>query len=114
MLGYRLKSLREDKGLSQLELAKMVNVSTSSIAMYELNAREPNNDLLLKFSDIFNVSVDYLLGKTDIKNEEELKKTIFANEGGIDTQGLTNEEIKELQDQVEFIKWKKDKLKRTK
>ena len=44
--------------------------------MYERNLREPNNELILKFANFFNVSVDYLLGKSDIRNPD-LKNKLF-------------------------------------
>ena len=75
MLGNRIKMLREEKGLKQEELAKMMSVSPSTIGMYEINKREPNNELILKLADYFNVSTDYLLGKTDIRNINEISNT---------------------------------------
>ncbi len=66
MIGNRLKSLRENKGLSQRDLAKVIQVSPSTVAMYELDQRSPDNDTIIKLSDFFNISADYLLGRTDI------------------------------------------------
>lgn len=71
MIGNRIKLLREELGLKQDELAKKISVSPSAIGMYERNLREPNNELTLKFADFFNVSVDYLLGKTDVRKPAE-------------------------------------------
>ena len=70
MLGTRIKLLREELGLKQEDLAKKLSVSPSAIGMYERNLREPNNELILKIANFFNVSVDYLLGKSDIRNPE--------------------------------------------
>ena len=64
-------------------------------------------DTILKLSEYFGVSTDYLLGKSDIRNPEELKRVPFANAGGLDTNGLDEEDLKELQKQVDYIKWKK-------
>lgn len=72
MLGNRIKTLREELGLKQDELAKKMSVSPSAIGMYERNLREPNNELILKLADYFNVSTDYLLGKSDVRNPEEI------------------------------------------
>lgn len=66
MLGERLKSLRQEKGLSQRDLAKKLNISASAIAMYETSKREPDSELLKRISEFFGVSIDYLLGTTDI------------------------------------------------
>lgn len=71
MLGSRLKYLRERKGLSQRDLAKMIQVSSSTVAMYELNQRSPDNVTVIKLADFFNVSTDYLLGRTDITKGNE-------------------------------------------
>lgn len=72
MLGNRIKILREEKGLKQEDLAKEMSVSPSTIGMYEINKREPNNELVLKLAEFFNVSTDYLLGKSDIRNPEKI------------------------------------------
>ncbi len=72
MLGNRIKILREEKGLKQDELAKIIDVSPSTIGMYEINKREPNNEITLKLAEYFNVSTDYLLGKSDIRNPEKV------------------------------------------
>lgn len=109
MLGDRIKLLREEKHLKQEELAKDLSVAPSTIGMYETNKRQPNNDLIIKLAKYFNVSTDYLLGKSDIRNPEELKNIKFANSGGLDTSGLDKEDLLELQKQIDFIKWKKQK-----
>jgi transcriptional regulator with XRE-family HTH domain len=59
----RLKQLRTNKELTQRELAKLLNLSNGSIAMYETGKREPDFNILEKIADFFNVSVDYLLGR---------------------------------------------------
>lgn len=65
----KLKLLRKEKGLSQIELAKKLNISRQSISNYENGLRFPNDEkLIVKISDFFNVSIDYLFGKTNIRN----------------------------------------------
>lgn len=61
----RLKQLRQSKGLSQMDLAKLLKISKSSVNMYERGEREPGLETLEKIADLFNVDLDYLLGKTD-------------------------------------------------
>ncbi len=61
----RLKELRKKKGLSQLRLATELNTTQNTISRYENGEREPGIAELLKIADYFNVSVDYLLGRTD-------------------------------------------------
>lgn len=68
MIGNRIKKERAKKKITQEELAKMIGVSPSTIGMYEQNRREPDYKTLVELSKIFNCSVDYLLGLTDVKN----------------------------------------------
>jgi len=63
-LSERLKQLRLEKDLRQDQLAKLVHVEKSSISMYENDVRQPSYDVLIRYADIFGVSVDYLLGRT--------------------------------------------------
>lgn len=63
----RLKLLREEKGLSQKALGKLLNLSQSAIAYYETGDKEPTQETLHRLADYFGVSVDYLLGRTDIR-----------------------------------------------
>ena len=96
MIGNRIKLLREELGLKQEELAKKMSVSPSSIGMYERNLREPNNELTLKFANFFDVSIDYLLGKSDLRNYEDIEKEFYNKYiKDIETYGLTEDEIKD-------------------
>lgn len=67
-LGKRIKELREEKGLSQIELAKLLNISNTTLSQYETNQRVPSDEIKIKLAEFFNCSVDYLLGRTDIRN----------------------------------------------
>ncbi len=62
---FRLKSLRKARKLSQLKVALDLNMNQNSISRYENGEREADYDTLIKISDYFGVSVDYLLGRTD-------------------------------------------------
>ena len=61
----RLKYLREPKKISQLKLAMDLNMNQNSISRYETGAREADYATLIQFADYFNVSIDYLLERTD-------------------------------------------------
>lgn len=61
----RLKELRLQRGMSQLRLAIELNMNQNSISRYETGEREADYATLIKFADYFNVSVDYLLERTD-------------------------------------------------
>lgn len=64
----RLKELREEYGLSLQEVADKCGISKSAVYLYELGKRNPKQKALEELSCLFNVDIDYLLGKTDIKN----------------------------------------------
>ena len=69
--GERLKYLRKEKQLTVEELASKLGSAKSTISRYENNLRDPKRDFLEILSNFFDVSVDYLLGKSDIKNVEK-------------------------------------------
>lgn len=60
--GQRLKELRVQAGMTQLQLAQRMGVTKSVVSFYELQQRTPSPDILVKLSGIFKVSTDYLLG----------------------------------------------------
>ncbi|WP_232841811.1 helix-turn-helix domain-containing protein [Caldicellulosiruptor acetigenus] len=68
---FRLKELREEKNISRSDLAEILGVSTQTIANYENGHREPNFDTLLKIAEYFDVTVDYLVGRSDYRTVEE-------------------------------------------
>ena len=61
----RLKELRMEKGLSQLQLAKATGFSQSAIAYWETGQRIPNAKAIIILARFFDVSTDYLLGEKD-------------------------------------------------
>lgn len=61
----RLKEIRKSKGISQLKMALDLNTNQNTISRYETGDREPGIMELIKIADYFNVSVDYLLERTD-------------------------------------------------
>ncbi|MBO5136329.1 MAG: helix-turn-helix transcriptional regulator [Clostridia bacterium] len=64
----RLREIRKAKGISQLKLAMDLNTNQNTISRYETGEREPGINELIKIADYFNVSIDYLVGRT--KNPE--------------------------------------------
>ena len=124
----RVKQLRLKAGMTQYELADKLNLSRSAIAGYESEEKQASVKSIKELSNIFNVSVDYLLGATDIKNkpdellkgeyhkdfenvDEALKFILEDNTvmafGGFDTNKLTDDEIIEfanaLKNQIELL-----------
>ena len=63
--GKKLRELREERGLSQMELSEKVDITQSSLARYELEKTEPKLSDIKKLCAFFKVSADYVLGLTD-------------------------------------------------
>lgn len=67
----RLKEIRKSKSISQLKLAMDLNMNQNTISRYETGQREPSINELIKIADYFNVSVDYLLERTNNPNMQK-------------------------------------------
>lgn len=81
-MALRIRELRKKNNMSQSELAALVGVSTSTIGMYEQIRREPDMTMLIKISQVLNVSVDYLIGESDISTKfdiDDVAKNIAKN-----------------------------------
>ncbi len=63
----RIAMLRKEKGLSQIALSLKLNVSQKMISAYENGKNEPSITTLMQMADIFNTSVDYIIGYTNIR-----------------------------------------------
>ena len=61
-LGYRIKSIRTQRGMAQNELAKRINKSKSAVCGYESDAQVPPLEVLVSIASVLNVSLDYLVG----------------------------------------------------
>jgi len=61
----RLKELRLRQNLNQKDIAKYINKTTQAYSLYERGERDPDSATLIQLADFFDVSVDYLLGRTD-------------------------------------------------
>lgn len=68
MFGKRIAELRAEKKLTQKELAKILNVSSGAIGMYETEQRKLDIDKIITFCNFFGVSTDYLLGRSNQRN----------------------------------------------
>ena len=73
----RLRELRNAKDLSQSDFAKQLGISKSSVNMYERGEREPNFKMLEQIADYFNVDMDYLLGKSNIRSKNDIDKYLL-------------------------------------
>lgn len=110
MFNERLKELRKQHNLTQLEFAKQFHVSNGAVGNWESGQRMPDSDTLSRIADFFNVSVDYVLGRTDEPTTNSLDKQLegvdFALWGEV--HDLTDEE---KQDIINFVKFTKSKRK---
>ncbi len=68
-IGQRILNLRKELNLSQKELAEKVGITEASLSRYENNLREPKAEIITKISEALGCSTDYLLGKTNIKDQ---------------------------------------------
>lgn len=112
-LGKILKQLRKERGLTQTELSKALGVSCSTISMYERGEREPATEMQEAIADYFNVSMDFLHGRSfaqrwgigshadDQINDEKLKVALFGGDSEV-----TDDMWDEVKRFAEFVKEK--------
>lgn len=65
IIGDRLRALRKDRGLTQVQMAQYLNVQQSRINRYETGASTPGPEVFIQLADFFDVSMDYLYGRCD-------------------------------------------------
>lgn len=87
LFGKRLKMLRTENKLTQEDLGKVLKLSKANISKYESGSIDPNIDTLKMMSQYFDVSIDYLLGKQDVKN--------------IENKNVKNDEEKDIEELLE-------------
>ena len=66
-IGNKIRSLREEKGMTQQELANKIGKSRAAVGKYEIGSRLPDNSTLHAICDYFETSTDYLLGRSDFR-----------------------------------------------
>ena len=107
MFGVRLKELRTKKGWTIEDVAEMIDVGRSTYAGYETEDRKPPIQNLIKLSNLFNVSVDYILGLTvepDIKDiEHDASKYLKKDNLNWNGVPLSDEELGPIIDLLEVI-----------
>ena len=64
-LAERLRMIRKERGLTQEEASKEINISLNSYCRYERNEREPTAPILVQMADFYGVSLDYLVGRSE-------------------------------------------------
>ncbi len=81
-LGIRIKAVRENLQLNQVEFARRLNIDQSTLANYEMDRRSPKSDMLVAIANIGGVTVDYLLGR-EKGTKQELSDLISKDEHDI-------------------------------
>ena len=114
--GDRLRSLREGYGLSQKELADRMKINRSTYARYETSSTQPDYDILNALADFYNVSVDYILGRTNnnqlqskderdiAKRLEQVRKDLENSDGlAFDGEPMSEEAKESLLESMELL-----------
>lgn len=115
MFHERLKKVREEKNVSREQAAKALGITYSALSKYETNKREPDFELLDKMANYYDVSVDYLLGRTKLKYrfnpdrqyddlDDFLNDPILRDFAKKHLQGKTPAEIENIEKMFELIK----------
>lgn len=101
----RLKELRKQANLTQVELAKRLGIGQSSYADWERSKKKPTQENLVKISQVLGVSIDYLVGNSEEKsNDLENIELLFR----MNSKGLTEEEKKVFKKElIEFMEKRK-------
>ena len=95
MFSKRLKELRNKKGLTQTEFAKIFGISSGTIAMWETGKRTPDKDMIIKIARYFDVSTDYLLGNDDQPHHDDPPLSgIYLSFADAEANGIDPEDIK--------------------
>lgn len=110
-IGQRMRELRKEKNITQPELAKMLGVSNGAIGNWETGNRQPDDTAKIQMADIFGVSVDYLIGRTDNRqittNNEDLKFALFGGAANI-----TDDMVAEVRQFAEMVRLREKERKR--
>lgn len=114
----RLKELRLEIKMSQSELADIFNISQQAVSHYEKGLRDMDNTLIASMANYFNVSTDYLLGISKVKNhnnitpEDKINKTLKDN--GLETiaahfegEEFTKDDLEDIENFISYIISKK-------
>lgn len=103
MLGEILRELRKDRGMTQADLAEKLSLSPLTISAYECGRSSPDDDVKIKIAQIFNVSLDYLLGLIREPLPYERSRTTVSCPAD-----FTDEEIESVRKYVAFLRFSKD------
>lgn len=107
----RLKDLRLERGLLQSDIARVIGKSERTVGFYETGERDMGTETLSKLSTFLNVSIDYLLCKSNIRNPEKLDKDLLnIGLNKKDYNPLSKEQQEKIEEYAKFVL--KDNLKK--
>lgn len=73
----RIRELRKEKGLTQLQFCQKLNITQSTLSGWECGRWQPDNDTLIKLAEYFSVTVDYILGRNESFSSDDEQKNII-------------------------------------
>ncbi len=79
-LGDRIRNLRDSEDIQQVDFAKKIGVSNVVLSRYESGERRPDYDTLLKIAEYFDVTTDYLLGKSENRESNSNKEVVLSKD----------------------------------
>jgi transcriptional regulator with XRE-family HTH domain len=106
MFGERLRELRKSKTkYTMKEFGRIFNLAESTISGYETGSRKPDMETIQRFADYFEVSIDYMIGRSEFKGNKE-DKAEKENLFYFDLEGLSEDDIEHLKEHIEFLRKK--------
>ena len=110
MFSIRLKELRKKANLTQIEFAKRFNIANGTVGNWESGNRQPDYKTLNEIANFFNVSVDYLLGRSDKQYSNPLDEQLSGIDFALwsETQDMSDAEKQDIIDYIQFRKTKRN------
>ena len=100
MIGKRLRALRKEKGLKQIDIANVLDVSRTTYTQYETEKSEPDLATVTKLAEFFSVTTDYLLGKSNEPNPTVTPDSSVVKDAPLafygNTEGLNLDILKQI------------------
>jgi transcriptional regulator with XRE-family HTH domain len=109
ILGNRIKTLRLEASLTQEEFGKPYSLKKSTVSQYESGSSRPDDELKKRIALDYNVSLDWLMGLTDIRNHTEDPNITVALHSDTDYDDLPEEAKKEINGFIEYVRQKYQK-----
>ncbi len=107
--GEKIKKLRQERGWNQEYVAQKLNISIPALSRYESGTYEPKSmSIISDFAKLYDVTTDYLLGLA-LEYDESVKDIRMASYNGVDVEGLSDKDIEEIKQFVEFVRNKNKK-----